>query len=239
MLLVVFFTTGFLIFNVFSFQIRAPVALLERRENFSRLEASSSEQQSSPKNRDDDESDWLTSEFTLLNMPTEPSPELSPETVAIACARSLQWVDHPTPNEGLVRVFPFMTWECRKVVTARQGGDTVERFCQYGLLSPALQPFMGAYRIDVGNVTMTPARPPMRGALASFPIIIQGASVLALQHPSGMNRTGGISTPPETRMVMRLEKQRRPPLQDCWLVRELLDIRHAFAGDMGNAHVGG
>lgn len=239
-MLVAFITTGFLVFNVFSFQIRAPVTLLENRVNyFIRLDASSSEHHPllSDDNRND-ESDWLTSEFTLLNMPTEPSPELTPETVAIACARSLQWVDHPTPNEGLVRVFPFMTWECRKVVTARKGGDTVERFCQYGSLSPALQPFMGAYRIDVGNVTMTPAQPPMHGALASFPIVIQGALVLALQHPSGMNRTG-IAQPPETRMVMRLEKQRRPPLQDCWLVRELLDIRHAFAGDMGNAHVGG
>lgn len=33
-----------------------------------------------------DESDWVTSEFTLLNLQTEPSPELSAETVAIACA---------------------------------------------------------------------------------------------------------------------------------------------------------
>lgn len=185
-----------------------------------------------------EDSDWVTSEFTLINLPTEPSPDLSAETVAIACARSLQWVDHPNENDGLKRCFPFFSWECRKVVTARQGGDTVERFCEYGLLSPALQPLMGAYRIDVGNVTLTPARPPTRGALASFPIIIQGAPVLALQHPSGMNRTGVATEPPETRMVMRLEKQRRPPLQN-WLVKEVLDIRHAFAGDMGNAHVGG
>jgi len=185
-----------------------------------------------------DESDWVTADFTLLNLPTQPSPKLSAESVAVTCARSLQWVDHPTENDGLRRCFPFFSWECRKVVTARQGGDTVERFCEYGLLSPALQPFMGAYRIDIGNVTLTPALPPTRGALASFPIIIQGAPVLALQHPSGMNRTG-VAAPPETRMVMRLEQQRRPPLQDCWLVREVLDIRHAFAGDMGNAHVGG
>lgn len=186
----------------------------------------------------DESSDWVTAEFTLLNLPTEPSPELSAETVAIMCCRSLQWVDHPGESDGLRRCFPFFAWECRKVVTAHQGGDTVEHFCQYGLLSPALQPFMGAYRIDLGTVTVTPARPPTRGALASFPIIIQGAPILALQHPSGMNRTG-VMVPPEIRMVMRLEKQRRPPLQDCWLVRDVLDIRHAFAGDMGNAHVGG
>lgn len=81
-------------------------------------------------------------------------------------------------------------------MTARHGGDSVERFCQYGLLSPALQPFMGASRITVGNATMTPARPPTRGALASFPIVIQGAPVLALQYASGMNRTGVAEQPP-------------------------------------------
>ena len=114
----------------------------------------------------------------------------------------------------------------------------MERFCEYGVLAPALQPFMGAYRIDIGNMTYTAAQPPLRGALASFPVVIQGAPVLSLQHPSGMNRTG-VAEPPTTHVVMRLEQQRRPPNQGCWLVREILDVQHAFAGDMGNVHVGG
>lgn len=207
--------TVFFVYNVFSFHASVPIIGRRMISSWLKQASEPSSDTTANENNMPEESDWLTAEFTLLNMPTEPSPELTAEAVAISCARSLQWVDYPAPNDGLARIFPFMTWECRKVVTARQGGDTVERFCEYGLLSPALQLFMGAYRIDLGNVTLTPARPPTRGALASFPILIQGAPVLALQHPSGMNRTGIATEPPETRMVMRLEKQRRPPLQDC------------------------
>eukprot|EP00977_Amphora_coffeiformis_P012827 scaffold3240_cov187-Amphora_coffeaeformis.AAC.22 len=195
-------------------------------------------------NDDDDkisetESDWVQAELTIRQAPTEPSPDLSPETVALTCCRSLQWVDYPTESAGLARCFPFFTFECRKAVTARQGGNTVERFQQYGVLSPALQPFMGAHRIDFGEGTYTGAHPPMRGAMVSFAVEIQVAPVLAVQHPSGMERKGVVATPAAVHMVLRLEQQRRPPNQGCWLVREVLDVRHAFAGDMGNAHVGG
>lgn len=106
-------------------------------------------------------SDWVQSEFTLRTIPSEPSPALTAETVAVACCRSLQWVDYPTESAGLKRCFDFFTFECRKAVTARQGGGTPERFCQYGLQSPALQPFYGATRIEIGNATYTPAQPPL------------------------------------------------------------------------------
>ena len=184
------------------------------------------------------ESDWMQAELTLRHAPTEPHVDLSPETVALACCRSLQWVDFPTPCAGLARCFEFFTFECRKAVTARQGGNTVERFQEYGVLSPALQPFMGAHRVSVGQGTFTPAQPPLRGALVSFPVEIQVAKVLSVQYPSGIQRSG-VFDPPSVHMVMRLEQQRRPPNQGCWLVREILDVRHAFAGDMGNAHIGG
>jgi hypothetical protein len=187
----------------------------------------------------DDGSDWIQAELTLLNAPAEPSPDIDPEAVALTCCRSLQWVDYPTKMAGLKRCFDFFTFECRKTVTARQGGQTVERFIEYGVLSPALQPFMGATRVEIGNVTLTPAQPPLRGALASFPVVITGAAILSVQYPSGIERSGITSQLPVTHMVMRLEQQRRPPGQGCWLVKEVLDVRHAFAGDMGNAHVGG
>jgi hypothetical protein len=97
---------------------------------------------------------------------------------------------------------------------------------------------MGATRVVLGDATFTAASPPLRGALCSFPVTIEGAPILALQHPSGMTK-GGVSAPPITNMVLRLEQQRRPPYQNMWLVKEILDVRMAFAGDMGNAHVGG
>lgn len=203
----------------------------------------------SPSNPDDNftdkttsknNNDWIEGELTLQKFQPNPSPDLTPETVAISCVRSLQFVDYPKANEGLERIFHYLTYECRKSVTARRGGDTVEAFCRHGLLSPALQPFMGARRveIDAGNATVTPGTI-TRGDLVSIPVTIYGGDVLAFQHPSGMikDTVGQEST--VNRMIIRLEKVRRPPMSDCWLIREIMDVRHFFAGDMGNAGVGG
>jgi hypothetical protein len=192
-----------------------------------------------PQRKNDDEavlihSDWWQAELTLMKAPSEPSPDLSPEMVALTVARSLQWVDYPQEAAGLQRVFSFLTWECRKTVTARRGADAVERFVLFGSLAPALQPFMGASYISLGEPTYLPAQPPSRGAIMSFPILIRGHPSLCRQHPSGLQRSGITKSPPETKMVMRLEQQRRPPNLGCWLVREILDIRHVFAGDLGN-----
>lgn len=176
-----------------------------------------------------------------MNCPEEPDPTLTPETVARTVARSLQFVDYPYEHAGLERCYDFLTFDCRKAVTGRQGGASVERFVQYGQLAPALQPFMGAQSIQLGEAatTYTPPQPPHRGALASLGVTVTGAEILQLRHPSGLERTSGGRTvaatqPVVTHMVLRLEQQRRPPLQDCWLVREVLDVRYAFAGDMGN-----
>ena len=58
---------------------------------------------------DEHPSDWLTTEFTLLNAPQEPNPSLDAMTVAFTVSRSLQWVDYPTPNAGLERCFNSST----------------------------------------------------------------------------------------------------------------------------------
>merc|ERR1719491_568389 len=100
---------------------------------------------------------------------------------------------------------------------------------------------MGARRVDVGGVrdiTITPGTA-TRGDLASVPITIYGSDVLKFQHHSGFIKDTVGREPPVQRMVMRLEKARRPPMCGCWLVREIMDVRHVFAGDMGNAGVGG
>jgi hypothetical protein len=186
----------------------------------------------------DNESDWAQAELTLLNAPNHPHPDMDAFETATLICRSLQFVDYPITSSGLERCFEFFTLDCRAAVTARQGARSVERFIEYGQLAPALQPFMGATRVQIGEATFTEAKPPLRGALCSFPVTIEGAPILAVQHPSGMTK-GGVSQPPITNMVMRLEQQRRPPNQYCWMVREILDVRMAFAGDMGNVHVGG
>jgi hypothetical protein len=184
----------------------------------------------------DMESDW--SKFLLVLGTSGPHPDLDAFQVATLVVRSLQFVDHPTESAGLERCYDFFTLDCRACVTARQGAKSVDRFKEYGVLAPALNPFMGARRVEIGEPTHTAAMPPVRGALVSFLVTVEGAPILSVQHPSGMLR-GGVSAPPVTNMVLRLEQQRRPPYQGCWMVREILDVRHVFAGDMGNVHVGG
>jgi hypothetical protein len=182
--------------------------------------------------------DWFEAELTLRNSPKGgPTPELDPEFVARWCCRSLQFVDYPTERAGLKRCFPFFTLLCRGTVTGRKGGDTVEKFCEHGGLAPALQPFMGASRIEIGEGTLSKAPDSIfvrRGDIMSFPVTIYGADVLAFQHSSGLLRDDVGQAPPVTNMVVRLEKACRPPYEGCWQVKEVLDIRFAFAGDMGN-----
>jgi len=182
--------------------------------------------------------DWCNSQFAIINAPSSPDPDLDAEEVALNCIRSLQWVDNPTPNSGLKRIYEFLTIGCREVVTGRMGGKSLSTFVQHSLYAPAFQPFMGASRVELGMCTYTPAQAPFRGPLASFPVKVYGAPVLALQHMSGMIRSGVAQTPPVIDMVIRLEQQRRPPNQGCWMIYEVLDVRYAFAGDMGNTHVG-
>jgi hypothetical protein len=95
---------------------------------------------------------------------------------------------------------------------------------------------MGARRIDVGEITILPDNPPMRGAIATCRVKIRTSNIFSVTHMSGIGRNG-VRQPPVVDMVVRLEKQRRPPYQNCWLVKEIMNTRMAFAGDMGNAGI--
>ena len=94
----------------------------------------------------------------------------------------IQRVDSPTENAGLENAFPFMTFECRKAVTARQGATSVELFIEHGRLSPALAPFMHCAALKWGEPTFTDGTA-TRGALASFPVEVLRDK--GLRHPSG------------------------------------------------------
>jgi hypothetical protein len=173
--------------------------------------------------------DWVEAELTVLKFPSEPSPDLSAEQVAVACLRSLQLTDHPEPNAGLERIYPFLTIFCRDGVTAR-GVETVEEFCERGALSPVLQTFMGATKIDlVGEGTLSKGTA-TRGDIMSFPVQVTRAAVSAFQHKSGLIRDRVASAPATHEMVIRLEKGRRPPVAGCWLVREITDGQYAKGG---------
>jgi hypothetical protein len=183
--------------------------------------------------------DWFEAELTLRNFPREPCKTFSAEHVARCCLRSLQFVDHPYPSSGLCRIFPFLTWECIRAVTARSELLDTEAFCKHAALSPVLQPFMGATRIelDATDCTVCPGTK-NRGDIVSFHVTVYGAEVLAFQHKSGLIRDRVSPGPPRVDMVMRLEQMRRPPLTGCWLIKDIADVRYASGGLGWGRHEG-
>ena len=182
--------------------------------------------------------DWVEAEMTRLTFPSQPSPDLSAQQVAMGCLRSLQLVDVPTEAQGIDRIFPYFTWQCRSAVTmTRKNVETLEAFRPRALVSPVLQVFMGATSIQLGEATLSPATN-TRGDIVSFGVYVRGAEVHAFQHKSGMIRDRVGMGPPEFEMVIRLERQRRPPDRNYWLVREIADTRFAMGGQGWSRHEG-
>ena len=200
-------------------------------------------------NHRDHNDDWLQAEQTLREFPGEPHLDLSAKEVVMGCLRCLQMVDHPTEGIGLVKIYPFLTWNCIKHVVGENTQDGtlggMERFCQRGSLSPVLQTFFGATQINTGTkknrddnrnnddddeCTRIPGTP-TRGEILIFPIRVTAARVMSFQHKSGMIKDGISQSPPSIQMIVRVERQRRPPLSGCWLIRDIIDARYAGGGN--------
>ena len=167
--------------------------------------------------------DWAVGEFAARCAPMEPSQELGPGQVVSACFRGLQFVDIPTKNAGLERCHAFMTLGARVAVTAvgrQEENRGVDVFIERGQLSPVLRPFFGASRIDIGELTEI-AGTPTRGALASVALRVVGSPMGAMRHPSGIPKDDIALS--NAIFAVRLEKQRRPPPRDVWLITDIID----------------
>ena len=167
--------------------------------------------------------DWAVGEFAARCAPMEPSQDLGPGQVVSACFRGLQFVDIPTKNAGLERCHAFMTLGARVAVTAvgrQEENRGVDVFIERGQLSPVLRPFFGASRIDIGELTEI-AGTPTRGALASVALRVVGSPMGAMRHPSGIPKDDIALS--NHIYAVRLEKQRRPPPRDVWLITDIID----------------
>ena len=167
--------------------------------------------------------DWAVGEFAARCAPMEPSQDLGPGQVVSACFRGLQFVDIPTKNAGLERCHAFMTLGARVAVTAvgrQEENRGVDVFIERGQLSPVLRPFFGASRIDIGELTEI-AGTPTRGALASVALRVVGSPMGAMRHPSGIPKDDIALS--NAIFAIRLEKQRRPPPRDVWLITDIID----------------
>lgn len=183
--------------------------------------------------------DWVEAELTLRNFPHDgPSPKLSCARVATACLRSLQFVDYPTESEGLIRIYPFLTWQCLRAVTCRDSVDCND-FVKYAALSPTLQPLFGATRIELHEEKCTTiASTKTRGSIKTIPVTVVGAQELAFQHQSGMMKNAISQEPPQVSLVIRMEQARRPPHADCWLITDIINTNYAKGGLGWSRHEG-
>ena len=168
-------------------------------------------------------------ELASLTLPTKPCASLAPEDVAVAVFRGLQHNNVPQKDTGYERAFNFCSWECRKAATARRGADTLDRFVEF---SDVLLPFLNAVKVAVEKtpegIKVTPGTP-TRGALCFVRVNAYTSKMVV---PGGEGNEDDASLVP-TSFVVQLQQERRPPLQGMWLIREITDVRHAFAGDAG------
>lgn len=183
--------------------------------------------------------DWLEAELTVLKFPAAPKPSLSSEEVARGCLRSLQLVDVPYESAGLDRIFPFLTWECRGLITGRAKGaqTNLDEFKERAMVSPVLTVFFGANAIRLGEGAVSKGTA-TRGDIVTFPVTVSGSQASTFLHKSGFLRNSISEEPTESRMVIRVEKQRRPPAAECWLVREIADLQYAKGGLGWSRHEG-
>ena len=85
------------------------------------------------------------------------------------------------------------------------------------LLSPLLQPFIGASRIDFGEMSVIDGTP-TRGAMASVSVHIVASPLAATRHPSGIPKD--TTELPEYTFAVRLQQDRRTK---TWLVVDVID----------------
>ena len=182
--------------------------------------------------------DWTMGELAARRAPMEPSQDLGPGQVVINCFRGLQYVDIPTKNAGLERCHAFMTLGARVAATAvgrQQENRGVDLFIERGRLSPVFKPFFGASRIDIGELTEIPGTP-TRGALASVALRVMKLRSGTKPKDDGepkykvlfeLEATEGVVDADDVLssqiFAVRLEKQRRPPPRDVWLITDIID----------------
>ena len=104
-------------------------------------------------------------------------------------------------------------------------------------LSPVLQTFMVASRITLGENTISPGTA-TRGDICSYPVRVEGSLSQIFCYKSGMMKNAVSNDPPVANMIVRLERCRRPPNSDCWMMKDIADVKYAKGGLGWSRHEG-
>lgn len=134
-----------------------------------------------------------------------PDPDLDAETIVALCLDCLKNNDAPRTNAGLEVCFNFSSDRCRAAL-----GGSLEKFIAY-----AANPTFGSM-IDAKEWTQVSKGPvipgtPTRGAMQTVLVDVKPVN--------GRDR----------RFLWTLQKERRPPRQDCWLIHECIFVENAYA----------
>jgi hypothetical protein len=133
----------------------------------------------------------------------QPNSEVSPEELVELCMTYLQYNDLACENSGLEVCYNFSSDRCR----AANGGN-LDQFIRYAN-NPTFQSMVGALDWKILSVGTEIPGTPTRGAMKT--ILVDVAPY-----------KGKLSR----RFLWTMQKERRPPRQNCWLVHECKYIVH-------------
>lgn len=113
-------------------------------------------------------------------------------------------------DAGLEVCFNFSSDRCRAAL-----GSSLERFREY-----ATNPVFG-YLVNCSDYKIVSIGPEIAGT------VTRGAMRTVLMDAISVNPQGKEHTE-ERRFLWTLQKERRPPWQDCWMIHEVIYVRNAF-----------
>jgi len=144
-------------------------------------------------------------------LPT-PNPDIRAEEIIPICLTALQENNSPSPNAGLEVNFNFSSDRCR----AALGGD-LKAFIQYAK-NPTFGTMINCSDWEILNVGPSIPGTATRGAMKT---------VLVKVTPMRSSEDG--SEKPSRKFLWTLQKERRPPRANCWLIHEVIYTKNAFS----------
>mmetsp|Transcript_46684 Transcript_46684/g.145804 ORF Transcript_46684/g.145804 Transcript_46684/m.145804 type:complete len:221 (-) Transcript_46684:180-842(-) len=142
-------------------------------------------------------------------IPKSPSPEISPEEVVRACNVGLKYDDVPMPDHGFGICYAFADNMCKAANAPRGRHSTLEYFIKFAN-NPTFGSMVNMKSFELLGECNEIEGSPTRGALAT--------QLVQIETKEGRER----------KFLWTLQKQRRPPLTDCWLVHEVLATEMAY-----------
>jgi len=171
----------------------------------------------SPSSKSSTTGSTTTNMIEYDDMLPNPHPSLEPLDVVHLCMETL--MAHPNSNEGLEVCFHFSSDRLRAPF---QG--SLEKFVQHAT-NPIFGSLVKCTSYNIVNVGPVIAGTPTRGAMQTFLMDVQ-APKSDLISPN--NNSVKSEATEERRYLWTLQKERRPPRCDCWLVHECLFVKYAF-----------